>query len=216
MSNFTYDPKIDMWSHKKVKGLYGMWGGQFKRETKSMPQANIEQASLLLNKFLNSHGQGIISKLNHIFGLNFKLEDFGFYLNTLPEISLDSHKKGNFFISISSSHPAKKFPMVVVHEFSHIYFYAFMHKNFKKSWLGLELHVGDKRLGEGELNELKEIVTVINNIEFKDILITPDTGYPKHEKIRTKTVELWQGNKNFKDFIIQLTELYKEKWNTKY
>ena len=96
--------------------------------------------------------------------------------------------------------------MIIVHELSHIYFYEFMYKNFKKFWLGLELHVGDKRLGEGELNELKEIVTVINNIEFKDMLTTPDTGYPKHERLRTEAFELWEGDKNFGNFITRLTE----------
>lgn len=196
MNYFSYDKKIDTWSHKMVGKLHSIWGRQlFKTDENS--SVNITLALRALDNFLESHGLQIIERLNKIYNLEYQLSDFGFFVNTSP-VSLDSHKKGNFFISISINRSLSKCADVIIHELSHIYFYAFMYKYFKKSWIGLELHVGKYRLGEGELNELKEVVTVINNIEFSSILTGPDIGYPKHKVLRDRILYLWTQKKKLR------------------
>jgi hypothetical protein len=53
-------------------------------------------------------------------------------------------------------------------------------------------------ISEKEKNELKEIITVIINKEFADIIDKPDEGYPNHKNIRKQILKLWKKeNPNF-------------------
>lgn len=56
-------------------------------------------------------------------------------------------------------------------------------------------------LGEEKYGNLKEALTVILNIEFKDLLPegVEDAGYPQHKELREKIVKYWNKNPNIKD-----------------
>jgi len=56
----------------------------------------------------------------------------------------------------------------------------------------------EKKLGTEKYNEIKEALTVLLNVECQDLLpegIT-DKGYPQHQELRQKILELWSKNKN--------------------
>ena len=80
-----------------------------------------------------------------------------------------------------------KIPMIIIHEFSHIALLA--------KW-------GDfcKKLGytDNGIQELKEVLTVINNIEFKDI---NDKGYSVHQNIREIVKDMWFKKYNLAEII---------------
>ena len=83
--------------------------------------------------------------------------------------------------------PANRIPVVIIHEFSHI---AFLIK-----W-------GDfcKKLGYADngIQELKEVLTVINNFVFKNIV---DKGYEAHKDIRRMVKEMWLKGCSLKEII---------------
>ena len=56
-----------------------------------------------------------------------------------------------------------------------------------------------ERLTEKQLDILKEAMTFILNIEFNDLLLVDDRGYPEQQKLRVKLQKLWKGN--FKEFL---------------
>ena len=57
---------------------------------------------------------------------------------------------------------------------------------------------------EKELNEIKEIVTVIINDRFYDLIDTLDEGYPEHEELRINAKREWDKNRNFDRFILYI------------
>ena len=80
-------------------------------------------------------------------------------------------------ILLSMHAPTDKVPMIIIHEFSHI---AFLEK-----WRDF-----CKKLGytENGIQELKEILTVINNLEFEDV---NDKRYVVHKDIRKIVKNMW-------------------------
>lgn len=92
-----------------------------------------------------------------------------------------SIKENSFFISIPSY--ATKTAM---HELWHFYtWYA-----FGSTW--------EDTLGKQAYNEIKEALTVLLNVECKELLPegTEDRGYPQHQELRNKILTLWENNKN--------------------
>lgn len=101
------------------------------------------------------------------------------YITTAETSAIDLKKK---FILLSIYRNSAYIPATIIHEFCHI---AFLNKysNFCK-------RLGYTNKG---IQELKEILTVINNIEFKNI---GDKGYLIHQNIRNKIKNLWLESKN--------------------
>ena len=56
---------------------------------------------------------------------------------------------------------------------------------------------------------LIESLTILLNEEFSDILFFPDNGYPAHQKLRAKLVEVWRKNKDFEKFLPKAIEITK-------
>ncbi len=87
-----------------------------------------------------------------------------------------------FYVSLQSPQAMR----TVMHELWHFY-----------TWYGLGADQEEK-LGKQKYNDLKEALTVLLNVEFKDLLpegIT-DTGYPQHQEIREKILEYWEKDRN--------------------
>ena len=56
-------------------------------------------------------------------------------------------------------------------------------------------------LTEQQLDVFKEAMTFLLNVEFNDLLLTEDKGYPAHQELRTKLEKLWNKNRNFEKFL---------------
>ncbi len=197
---FRYDKKVDIWSKKMIAGLNKVWGNEIPKKQTSKKSLTLPFLIDYLNKYLNKYGKTIIKRFNELTGLSYKINDFGYYINNTP-VSL--HNSEKLFISISQNHPFTKYPTVIIHEISHIYFYKYINSTkFLKT-----CNVISKK----EKNELKEIITVIINKEFTDIIDKPDEGYSNHKNIRKQILKLWEKeNPNFDKWVKEVIKIYKK------
>ncbi len=94
-------------------------------------------------------------------------------------------QKDFFYVSLSSNQTRK----IAMHELWHFY-----------TWYGLGTEQ-EEILGKEKYNELKEALTVLLNIECKDLLPegVTDAGYPQHQELREKILEYWQKDKNIQN-----------------
>lgn len=90
----------------------------------------------------------------------------------------------SFFVSLSNESPTR----TIMHELWHFY-----------TWYGLGAGELEK-LGNEKYNDLKESLTVLLNIECKDLLPegVEDIGYPQHAELRKRIVELWSEEKDIR------------------
>lgn len=203
---FKYNKKVDTWSHKMIQGLDEVWGNKIPKKNNNLKQITIPFLISYLNGYLNKYGKTIIAIFNKLTGLSYKINDFKYYVNTTP-VSL--HNAKNLYISISLNHSFISYPTIIIHEISHIYFYKYI-----ESLRFLKLNNISKTsdlISEKERNELKEIITVILNEEFIDIIDKLDGGYPNHKNIREKIIKLWKKeNLNFDKWIVKVIKEYKK------
>ena len=91
----------------------------------------------------------------------------------------------SFYVSLQSNQTKR----IVMHELWHFY-----------TWYGLGADQEEK-LGKQKYNDLKEALTVLLNVECKDLLPegVVDTGYPQHQEIRQKILEYWGKDRNIKN-----------------
>ncbi len=56
----------------------------------------------------------------------------------------------------------------------------------------------EQKLGAEKYNELKEALTVLLNVECRDLLPSGiiDRGYPQHQELRQRILELWSKDRN--------------------
>ncbi len=84
--------------------------------------------------------------------------------------------------------PRETVRKTVMHELWHFY-----------TWYGLGVHE-EQKLGAQKYNDVKEALTVLLNVECADLL--PDTifdeGYPQHQELRRRILDIWQSNKDIK------------------
>lgn len=87
-----------------------------------------------------------------------------------------------FYVSLQSSRVTR----TIMHELWHFY-----------TWYGLGAEQEEK-LGKQKYNDLKEALTVLLNVECKDLLPedVTDTGYPQHQEMREKILEYWKKDRN--------------------
>jgi hypothetical protein len=76
------------------------------------------------------------------------------------------------------------------HEIMHIHFHN------SKHW-----EVCEKELGWNKTMDLKEALTVLLNLEFYDLWIIPDGGYPNHVELRRYIAQQWKKEKDFDKLI---------------
>ncbi|MGA2130181.1 MAG: hypothetical protein ABSG05_01015 [Candidatus Pacearchaeota archaeon] len=87
--------------------------------------------------------------------------------------------------------------LVIAHEVMHLQFHYYFEDEIRKT------------LSEGKFQDLKEALTVLLNVEFKDILKEKDKGYPSHVKIRQFIVKQWKKEKDFDVLIDKCVEYLK-------
>lgn len=93
------------------------------------------------------------------------------------------------------------FPMAIStcgHEIMHLYFHKFY-------WKELEKKIGPKKTGD-----LKESLTVLLNLEFNDLFISPDWGYEEHKELREFILNSWKKEKDFKKLLEKCVIYLKE------
>lgn len=91
-------------------------------------------------------------------------------------------KESWFFVSMTKANPL----LTIMHELWHFYTW----KKFGAEW--------EAQIGKGKYNAIKEALTVLLNIECRSLLPAgaEDKGYPQHQELRNKIIELWNQNPN--------------------
>ncbi len=56
----------------------------------------------------------------------------------------------------------------------------------------------EKEIGYEKTNNLKEALTELLNLEFRDLWVVKDVGYPNHQELRIYIHKQWLKDKNFK------------------
>lgn len=157
-----------------------------------------EDAALFVNQYIEENKIDVSGRINFleqewqsisqafqaraeaIFGISIT-KDIDAYLTINSRCPYSIHDNF-FYVSIQSNQSRR----TLMHELWHFY-----------TWYGLG-EDQEGRLGKQKYNDLKESLTVLLNIECKDLLPEGvlDMGYPQHSEIRQRVVEHWHKDKN--------------------
>lgn len=107
------------------------------------------------------------------------------YLTTAARCPYSPNKRPPyFFINFFSNIPNALHTMG--HEIMHI------HLHNINWWKKVEDEIGNNKT-----HDLKEALTKLLDLEFKDLWIVKERGYPSHEKLREYIAEQWKKKKDF-------------------
>jgi hypothetical protein len=131
-----------------------------------------------------------IQKCEKMFGVSYPIETITSYF-TINNRCTYNIKGGYFFLNVQSNY----IPFVIMHELLHFY-----------TWKAF----GEDMLANGydslKYNAIKESLTVLLNIEFKDLMSDRiDNGYPQHKEMRDEISELYTQNCSLKEIVEQLS-----------
>lgn len=108
-------------------------------------------------------------------------ENINAYLTTVGSCPYDPDEP-SFIFSLFYSLP--KSLQTCRHEIMHLYFHKFYWEKI-----------------EEKTAKLKEALTVLLNLEFKDLWLVEDYGYESHKKLRDFIVEKWREEKDFEKLL---------------
>ena len=122
-------------------------------------------------------------KAGSIFGVSLP-DDITAYLTVNSRCPYDI-RNNYFYVSLTAPQPNR----TAMHELWHFY-----------TLYGLGT-VQEEKIGKQKYNDLKESLTVLLNVECKDLLPEGviDTGYTQHQDMRKKILEYWEKDKNIKN-----------------
>jgi hypothetical protein len=98
------------------------------------------------------------------------------------------HNPPSFFVNLFWGVPV--ILEVTGHELMHIQFHN------SKYW-----NLCEKELGFTKTHDLKEALTILLDLEFRDLWIIEDGGYASHKKLREYIAKEWKKEKNFDKLI---------------
>ncbi len=144
----------------------------------------------------NSIEKEYFRRLENITGKKLNIKLIRAYATTASRCPYDLEGKSFMFNIFGNTF---QIILTSAHEIMHFHF----HKNY---WAKVE-----KQVGKEKTADLKEALTVLLNLEFKDLLINSDRGYPNHEKLREFIKQEWKKNKDFDKLIDSCIDYLKKK-----
>ncbi len=132
-----------------------------------------------------------IERVEKIFGISYPAFLITAYL-THNERCTYNIGQNYFFVKIGSESSNN----TIMHELFHFY-----------TWHAFGKRLLDEGLLRSAYNEIKESLTELLNLEFSDLLNgKPDTGYIRHQEMRTKIRALWGRQKDISFLIKELVK----------
>jgi hypothetical protein len=130
-----------------------------------------------------------IERCENIFGITYPRDSIQVYLTT-NGLCTYNIEQGYFFVWCHS----KRSNGTVMHELFHFYtWHAFYDQLIKKG------------LSAMQYNDVKESLTELLNIEFKDLLSDEvDSGYPQHKEMRARFKSAWEKHHNLSLALAEL------------
>lgn len=139
-----------------------------------------------LQKSWNKINNEFFKRLEKITKRKFKFENVNAYITTVMRCPYNYNEPSfmvSFFKDLLSA------LSVCGHELIHIQF----HNTY---WDKVE-----KEIGKEKTADLKEALTVLLNLEFKDLWFVEDRGYDTHKNLRNFIVEEWKKEKDFEKLL---------------
>lgn len=128
-------------------------------------------------------------RLESIFGASLKVKEIPVYLTNSAMCMYDPDKKSQSFFSILYGNVFWTLNSAM-HELMHIQFHN------SKYW-----KLCEKEIGRKKTFDLKEALTILLNLEFNDLMVGEDEGYPDHIKLRKFIEKQWKKKKDFNILI---------------
>lgn len=218
--NFKYDIKKDAWSWVLIAKDKNLWGLSWREQVahisdellEKIEKTSFSSALKIVEKNIKEDGRrkyigklmyGEMRTLEEIWRTvekkYFKIlskttqkpvfrKKFDCYFTT--GLMCPYNEKENWFM-VSMWHSIPMSITTICHEIMHLQFLHHYGKYLKK-----------KGLKNVQIEELKEAFTfLLNEKEFKEIILSDDSGYPDHQKLRRKLQKIWCREKNFKKFL---------------
>lgn len=130
-----------------------------------------------------------IARLERIFKIKYPANVVTAYLTTNERCTYNT-KENYFFVNLNNAQSNR----TVIHELFHFY-----------TWYAIHEELTNKGVTAIQYNDIKESLTDLLNIEFKDLLDgAVDKGYPQHQDMRAKIRDLWKTEKDIKKLVLNL------------
>ncbi len=139
-----------------------------------------------IQKAWNKINNEFFERLEKMTKRKFKFEKVNVYITTVMRCPYDYNEPSfmiSFFRDLLSA------LSVCGHELIHIHF----HNTY---WDKVEKEVGKEKTAD-----LKEALTVLLNLEFKDLWFVEDRGYDTHKELRIFITEEWKKEKDFEKLL---------------
>ena len=227
--NFNYNLKKDAWSWVLIAKDTNLWGLNWRNQIAQISDellADIEKASFskaldvveehikkdpdreYKSKVMDAEMQALGKSWRLIEKKYFKILS-GITRKPIFTDKLDCYfttgmmcpyneKEGWFMVSMWHSIPFSI--TTICHEIMHLQFLHY-YKNYLKK----------KGLTNDQIEDLKESLTfLLNEPEFKSIILSQDNGYPEHSKLRKKLSDTWSKNKDFNNLLDEAINFVKK------
>ena len=149
------------------------------------------------NKAWEKINDEFFKRLEKIMKKPFCCEEITGYLTTVGRCPYN-YKKNNPYFFVNFANGIFKALKTAGHEIMHIQF----HNTY---WKEIE-----EKIGKEKTADLKEALTVLLNLEFKDLWLVRDEGYPSHQDLRKFIVSQWKKEKDF-DILMEKCVNYLKK-----
>lgn len=141
-----------------------------------------EMWNLVENKYFN--------KMEEIHKKSFPLKIISGILSTTPMIYGYNFNGDSPWFACPYDSSVKAIN-TAMHEIMHTFFHKYFWEEYKNKF----------ELTHDQIYKVKESVTVILDLEFNDIRISPDKGHAGHEELREKIKEDWLKYKDFEKVL---------------
>jgi len=144
-----------------------------------------------LNKSWNNINNEFFKRLENIMKKPIVAEEFTGYLTLMGRCPYNI--KENWFMT-SFFRPLPQSLITAAHEIMHLQF----HHHF---WKDIEAKITKEKT-----DDLKEALTVLLNLEFKDLFFVEDRGYEPHKELRGFISNEWKKHKDFDKLLEKCVE----------
>lgn len=141
----------------------------------------IDEFIELLEKSWSKREGEFFKRLEKITGNKFN-GDTNCFITTIG--TCPYHPKERWFMD-SLYYNLPKAIVSIGHELLHIHFHDYYFEEI------------EKQIGKDKAHDLREALTVLLNLEFKDLLVGFDEGYGQHKELRNFIVQEWTKEKDF-------------------
>lgn len=155
---------------------------------------NIEKEKEFAQHSFDQNKEKLFKRMQEVTGRKIYRHNLTCFLTTFPRAPYDE-KAGYVWLPVDWR---ARHINVFLHELLHFQTLFYYEKQMLE------------RLGREEKEHLKEALTVILNVEFKNLLAEKDTGYRIHQYLRAELLKFWRKNRNFEKLISYGVKIYPE------